>query len=501
MEDKATLKDLDQWIEQLNECKQLTETQVKTLCDKAKEILAKESNVQEVKCPVTVCGDVHGQFHDLMELFRIGGRSPDTNYLFMGDYVDRGYYSVETVTLLVALKVRYRERITILRGNHESRQITQVYGFYDECLRKYGNPNVWKYFTDLFDYLPLTALVDGQIFCLHGGLSPSIDTLDHIRALDRLQEVPHEGPMCDLLWSDPDDRGGWGISPRGAGYTFGQDISELFNHSNGLTLVSRAHQLVMEGYNWCHDRNVVTIFSAPNYCYRCGNQAALMELDDSLKFSFEFRAADKNIVVDRTFEDADKPTAPIPNPKCRPVSGQGLAGATQSRRSDCTSLHGDREQADREQTLEDIKYGDVWILCVDPFRDGCGLTRDIDDISHVVNYTSPWNIEEYVHRLNRTSRADRSVVFLKFFSRSDWAVASDLIKILKEVVQEVPDEIHQMADRLTPSAEKKVPLVDGMTAVVVDEHLQPWATTERQQQRIGAGNAGLKTLELPERNE
>ncbi|MBN3312492.1 PP2AB phosphatase, partial [Atractosteus spatula] len=400
MDDKAFTKELDQWVEQLNDCKQLTENQVRTLCEKpsggessvrlcgtgwwgsfqriskkepdvlltgelvvvtvrlvlqvllnsalvhedarfrgpvapgntdegpavssthqavapcplnssqsygcseigdskaihlgtlpttdgvAKEILTKESNVQEVRCPVTVCGDVHGQFHDLMELFRIGGKSPDTNYLFMGDYVDRGYYSVETVTLLVALKVRYPERITILRGNHESRQITQVYGFYDECLRKYGNANVWKYFTDLFDYLPLTALVDGQIFCLHGGLSPSIDTLDHIRALDRLQEVPHEGPMCDLLWSDPDDRGGWGISPRGAGYTFGQDISETFNHANGLTLVSRAHQLVMEGYNWCHDRNVVTIFSAPNYCYRCGNQAAIMELDDTLKYSF-----------------------------------------------------------------------------------------------------------------------------------------------------------------------------------------------------------------------
>ena len=138
------------------------------------------------------------------------------------------------------------------------------YGFYDECVRKYGNGNVWTMFTDLFDYLPLTAVIDdqvntqnatcvvvsqacvNQIFCLHGGLSPSIDTLDNIRALDRVQEVPHEGAMCDLLWSDPDDRRGWGISPRGAGYTFGSDISEMFNHRNGLTLIARAHQLVMD---------------------------------------------------------------------------------------------------------------------------------------------------------------------------------------------------------------------------------------------------------------
>lgn len=303
--DPPSIPTLDGWIESLMQCKQLSEEDVRRLCEKAREVLQDESNVQPVKCPVTVCGDIHGQFHDLMELFKIGGPNPDTNYLFMGDYVDRGYFSVETVTLLVALKIRYPQRITILRGNHESRQITQVYGFYDECLRKYGNANVWKFFTDLFDYLPLTALIDNQIFCLHGGLSPSIDTLDNIRQLDRIQEVPHEGPMCDLLWSDPDDRCGWGISPRGAGYTFGQDISEAFNHNNGLTLVARAHQLVMEGYNWSQDRNVVTIFSgmealtwflllvggdadselAPNYCYRCGNQAAIMEIDEHLKYT------------------------------------------------------------------------------------------------------------------------------------------------------------------------------------------------------------------------
>jgi len=279
--------DLDGKIERLMQCKPLSEQEVKDLCDVAREVLTQESNVQAVNCPVTVCGDVHGQFHDLMELFRIGGSSPDTNYLFLGDYVDRGYYSVETVTLLVALKVRFKERLTILRGNHESRQITQVYGFYDECLRKYGNANVWKYFTDLFDYLPLTALIENQIFCLHGGLSPTIETLDNIRAMDRIHEVPHEGAMCDLLWSDPDDRKGWNVSPRGAGFNFGQDVTEQFNQKNGLTLVARAHQLVMEGYSWSHERNVVTIFSAPNYCYRCGNQASLMELDEHMKHFFQ----------------------------------------------------------------------------------------------------------------------------------------------------------------------------------------------------------------------
>ena len=169
-----------------------------------------------------ICGDIHGQFFDLMELFKVGNDCPQTNYLFMGDFVDRGFYSVESFLLLLALKVRYPKHITLIRGNHESRQITQVYGFYDECLRKYGSVNVWRYCTEIFDFLPLAALIDETVFCVHGGLSPAIDTLDQINTIDRKVEVPHEGPMADLMWSDPEENvEGWGVSPRGAGYVFG----------------------------------------------------------------------------------------------------------------------------------------------------------------------------------------------------------------------------------------------------------------------------------------
>lgn len=198
------LSDLDRQIEQLKRCEIIKENEVKALCAKAREILVEEGNVQRVDSPVTVCGDIHGQFYDLKELFKVGGDVPETNYLFMGDFVDRGYYSVETFLLLLALKVRYPDRITLIRGNHESRQITQVYGFYDECLRKYGSTDVWRYCTEIFDYLSLSAIIDGKIFCVHGGLSPSIQYLDQIRSIDRKQEVPHDGPMCDLLWSDPE---------------------------------------------------------------------------------------------------------------------------------------------------------------------------------------------------------------------------------------------------------------------------------------------------------
>ncbi|KPJ15972.1 Serine/threonine-protein phosphatase 4 catalytic subunit [Papilio machaon] len=243
--------DLDRQIEQLKRCEIIMEAEVKALCAKAREILVEESNVQRVDSPVTVCGDIHGQFYDLKELFKVGGDVPETNYLFMGDFVDRGFYSVETFLLLLALKVRYPDRITLIRGNHESRQITQVYGFYDECLRKYGSITVWRYCTEIFDYLSLSAIIDGRIFCVHGGLSPSIQTLDQIRTIDRKLHTQ-----------------GWGVSPRGAGYLFGSDVVAQFNVSNDIDMICRAHQLVMEGYKWHFNETVLTVWSAPNYCYR-----------------------------------------------------------------------------------------------------------------------------------------------------------------------------------------------------------------------------------------
>ena len=172
--------DLDRQIEQLKKGEYIKESEVKLLCNKGREILSQKENIVKLETPVTICGDIHGQFYDLMELLQIGGEPPETNYLFMGDFVDRGYYSVETFLLLLALKVRYPERITLIRGNHESRQITQMYGFYDECLRKYGSVNVWRYCTEMFDYLTLAALIDGRIFCVHGGLSPKIETIEDV---------------------------------------------------------------------------------------------------------------------------------------------------------------------------------------------------------------------------------------------------------------------------------------------------------------------------------
>ena len=339
----------EEWLQQAKLCRYLPEADMKRLCEIVKECLMEESNIQPVSAPVTVCGDIHGQFYDLLELFNVAGgmpgeaeekaplsvpaaspnpkspsgrsgsgvisaadleppsqitdpkvkkkmkrrfqrdsaytsaasdngseaneedeprgrvrsrsmdqddgeeyedesedsgvgvRSPGParskstakqdhangkqNFIFLGDFVDRGYFSLETFTLLMCLKAKFPDRVTLVRGNHESRQITQVYGFYEECQQKYGNASVWKSCCQVFDFLALAAIIDGKVLCVHGGLSPEIRTLDQIRVVARAQEIPHEGAFCDLVWSDPEEVDTWAVSPRGAGWLFGDKVS------------------------------------------------------------------------------------------------------------------------------------------------------------------------------------------------------------------------------------------------------------------------------------
>ena len=240
---------IERVIEDLKAFKHVSCNDIRSICNKAKEIFSNEKNVISVRSPVVVCGDSHGQFHDLLELFTLGGYPPETNYLFIGDFVDRGHDSVETMMFLLCLKIRYPCRLFLTRGNHECINISQTYGLYDEVFRKYKSFEVWHILTDMFNYIPLAALIENQMFCTHGGLSPEILTIDQIDKLDRIVDIPVSGGITDLMWSDPDDRLGWTVSPRGTGFTFGMDISVQFNHTNNLTLIARAHQLVTEGYN------------------------------------------------------------------------------------------------------------------------------------------------------------------------------------------------------------------------------------------------------------
>ncbi|KAG5840725.1 hypothetical protein ANANG_G00191730 [Anguilla anguilla] len=194
---------------------QLQENEIRGLCLKSREIFLSQPILLELEAPLKICGDIHGQYYDLLRLFEYGGYPPESNYLFLGDYVDRGKQSLETICLLLAYKIKYPENFFLLRGNHECASINRIYGFYDECKRRY-NIKLWKTFTDCFNCLPIAAIVDEKIFCCHGGLSPDLQSMEQIRRIMRPTDVPDQGLLCDLLWSDPDkDVLGWGENDRG----------------------------------------------------------------------------------------------------------------------------------------------------------------------------------------------------------------------------------------------------------------------------------------------
>ncbi|KAH0789786.1 Ser/Thr protein phosphatase [Histomonas meleagridis] len=255
------------------------------LCQTVSKILLNEPSVLDLKPPINICGDIHGQLNDLVAAFQSSGFGPSVKYLFLGDYVDRGKNSVEVICLLFVMKIRFPSNIFLLRGNHESPEMTEYFGFANECCTKLTN-NALQHFYNAFDCLPISAIIGGKIFCVHGGLSPSLQTVDQIRAIKRPTAIPAEGLLADLLWSDPSRIiSEWGPNERGSTYTYGINVVRSFLDKNGFTMLIRGHQMCQKGFDFpfAPVKTVVTVFTASCYAGINTNSAAYIAIDASNK--------------------------------------------------------------------------------------------------------------------------------------------------------------------------------------------------------------------------
>nr|AAA57873.1 calmodulin-dependent protein phosphatase catalytic subunit [Aspergillus nidulans] len=273
----------------------LTEDQALWIIQAGTQILKSEPNLLEMDAPITVCGDVHGQYYDLMKLFEVGGDPAETRYLFLGDYVDRGYFSIECVLYLWALKIWYPNTLWLLRGNHECRHLTDYFTFKLECKHKYSE-RIYEACIESFCALPLAAVMNKQFLCIHGGLSPELHTLEDIKSIDRFREPPTHGLMCDILWADPledfgqEKTGDYFIhnSVRGCSYFFSYPAACAFLEKNNLLSVIRAHEAQDAGYRMYRKTrttgfpSVMTIFSAPNYLDVYNNKAAVLKYENNV---------------------------------------------------------------------------------------------------------------------------------------------------------------------------------------------------------------------------
>ena len=250
------------------------------LIETAIPIFDAEPNVLRLESPIKICGDSHGQLYDSIHMFELSPKIPETRYLFLGDYVDRGAFSIELLCLFLAYKVKYPTSFYMLRGNHETSGVNSEYGFIDEMIQKYGNINLYNKCNDLFRYLPIAAVVDDRLFCLHGGLAPSLKTISQLDEIERRVEPELTSLLCNVLWSDPSDINGWTRSERRSGYLFGEEQVTTFIEENKMQAIVRSHEMV-DGYRKQFDGKVITVWNAPNYCYVCGNNGSFMLVGDS----------------------------------------------------------------------------------------------------------------------------------------------------------------------------------------------------------------------------
>ncbi len=303
-QNSAQVEILDDFIKRLMKARNsqnkvgfcLSEQEVKDICKLCQEVFRSQPMMLEINAPLHICGDIHGQYVDLLRIFEWAKLPPASTYLFLGDYVDRGQQSLETMCLLFCLKIKFPDHIHLLRGNHEAASVNAQYGFYDECKRKM-NLRVWKAFNLVFNYMPVAAVIEDSILCMHGGLSPEMVYLADVQSIERPVDVKNEGIMADLMWSDPTNE----VSQfsrneeRGIAQWFGKDAVSKFLDRNGLELICRAHQCVEDGYEFMFDMKLVTVFSAPNYCGEYDNSAAVMLVDGNLTCSFYiFRPLERN---------------------------------------------------------------------------------------------------------------------------------------------------------------------------------------------------------------
>lgn len=293
--------DIDVAIEkllQVGESREITKTskkknfpfhswEIQLICYHAREIFLNQPTLLRLQAPIKVVGDVHGQFNDLLRILKLSGVPSDTNYLFLGDYVDRGKNSLETILLLLCYKIKYKDNFFMLRGNHESANVTKMYGFYDECKRRLSS-KVWKMFVDVFNTLPLAAIIQDKIFCVHGGISPDLHDMKQIEKVARPTDIPESGLVTDLLWSDPDPQvTDWSENDRGVSYTFSRRNVLDFCAKFKFDLILRGHMVVEDGYEFFARKKFVTIFSAPNYCGEFHNWGAVMSVTTGMMCSFE----------------------------------------------------------------------------------------------------------------------------------------------------------------------------------------------------------------------
>jgi len=287
------IENIDELIKKITEGELLSTQEFNSIFSKAKEILEQRKNIAILKTPLIICGCINAHFEELKEIFTTCGSISENKYLFLGDYVGRGWNSLSTILLLILYLIKYPNNLTLLRGNHDSRTLSQMYGLYSECLEKIKPKEeaqeIYNKINEIFDLFQLAAVVDNKFFCVHGGLSPELKKIEELNNLDRKNEIPENGIITDLIWSDPNENvNDYTPSAKGAGQFYGEKaVNDFLEENKNIEMIIRSHELVENGVKYQFNNKLLTVFSAPDYGGREDfNIGSVLKIDENCKFDF-----------------------------------------------------------------------------------------------------------------------------------------------------------------------------------------------------------------------